>query len=308
MTQSNWMTMRAYAFLMLTAFAWGGNAVAGKIAVGHASPFLMNLLRWILALVAISAVSIPQIRRDMPEIRKHVVYLFIMGAVGFTSFNALLYTALHHTSAINAVIEQAGIPMVIFLGNFLLFRQRVAGGQIAGFLLTLAGVALTASNGDVFSLIALRLNFGDFLMMLAVLVYSAYTIGLKYKPDIHWKSMMAATAAGALLAALPLAAYEWTSGGGLVPDRTGWLVVLYIGLVPSLMSQILFVKGVEAIGANRAGLFVNLVPIFGMMLSLVLLGESLHFYHVISLVLVFGGIVASERARPVSPADPRQRA
>lgn len=300
MTDLKPATGKAYFFLLTTALIWGGNAVAGKMAVGHASPFMMTLLRWIIALALIVAISVPQIRRDWPVIRKNGLYLFLMGATGFTGFNVLLYSALHYTSAINAVIEQAGMPFVIFVANFLIFRMRVTGGQVAGFMLTLAGIALTAANGDLGTLLSLQLNFGDLLMLFAVLVYAAYTVGLRFKPDLHWKSMMAATAAGAMVAAIPLGLYEWQSGAGQLPDAYGWGIVAFIAIFPSLFAQILFVRGVEIIGSNRAGLFINLVPIFGMLLSIVLIGERLHVYHIVSLVLVLGGIVIAERNRPAA--------
>jgi drug/metabolite transporter (DMT)-like permease len=300
MTDLKPATGKAYLFLLTTALIWGGNAVAGKMAVGHASPFIMTLLRWIIALALILAISVPQVRKDWPVIRRHGLYLFLMGATGFTGFNVLLYTALHYTSAINAVIEQAGMPFVIFVANFAIFRMRVTGGQVVGFMLTLAGIALTAANGDLGTLFGLQLNFGDLLMLFAVLVYAAYTVGLRFKPDLHWKSMMAATAAGAMVAALPLGIYEWQSGAGQFPDAYGWCVVAFIAIFPSLFAQILFVRGVEIIGSNRAGLFINLVPIFGMLLSIGLIGEPLHLYHIVSLVLVLGGIVIAERNRPAA--------
>lgn len=300
MTDPKPATGKAYLFLLTTALIWGGNAVAGKMAVGHASPFLMTLLRWIIAFALILIISGPQIRRDWPVIRRNGLYLFLMGAAGFTLFNALLYSALHYTSAINAVIEQAGMPFIIFVANFLIFRMRVTGGQVAGFMLTLCGIALTASNGDLSTLLRLKLNFGDLLMLFAVIVYAGYTVGLRFKPELHWKSMMAATACGAMVAALPLAAYEWANGAGQMPDAKGWAIVAFIAIFPSLFAQILFVRGVEIIGSNRAGLFINLVPIFGLLLSIGVIGEPLHLYHVISLVLVMGGIVMAERNRPAA--------
>lgn len=301
MTDHKPSTGKAYFFLLATALTWGGNAVAGKLAVGHISPLLLTALRWSFALAAIVLISGPQIRKDRDILRRHIGYLLIMGALGFTMFNVLLYSALHYTSAINVVIEQAGMPFVIFVANFVVFRMAASRWQVAGFMLTMIGIALTASNGDLLTLIHLQLNFGDFLMLLAVLVYSAYTVGLRYKPAIHWKSMMVATASGGLLAAIPLAAYEVVTGAAQWPDARGWAVVGYTAIFPSLFAQILFVRGVEIIGSNRAGLFINMVPIFGMLLSITLVGEPLHLYHVISLALVLGGIVIAERSRSSAP-------
>lgn len=302
MTELKSASGRAYLFLLITALCWGGNAVAGKLAVGHISPLVLTFLRWLLALAIVVAISVPQIRRDWPLIRRNLPYLIGMGMIGFTAFNAVLYSALHYTSAINAVIEQAGMPLLIFVANFLIFGMTVSRGQVAGFLLTLTGVALTASNGEPATLLGLKLNFGDVLLLVAVLVYSTYTVGLRFKPDIHWKSMMAATATGAIVAALPLAGWEWWRGSAQLPDAHGWAAVAYTAIFPSLFAQIFFIKGVEIIGANRAGLFINLVPIFGMLLSILLIGEPLHLFHVISLVLVLGGIIIAERNRPVAAA------
>jgi drug/metabolite transporter (DMT)-like permease len=295
-------SQKAYILLLITAFAWGGNAVAGKLAVGHISPLLLTLLRWVVALSVITLISFPQLVKDFRATIKHLPFLILMGFMGFTTFNALFYTALHYTSAINCVIEQAGMPMLIFLGNFFFFRMRASWGQVAGFVLTLFGVALTASNGDLSTLLSLNLNFGDALMLLAVVVYAGYTIALRYKPDLHWKTTMAAMSVGALIAAAPLAGFEIWNGSAMYPDLFGWGVVIYIGLFPSLVAQICFIMGVEAIGANRAGLFINMVPIFGTMLSVLIIGETLHLYHVIALVLVLGGIVIAERSRPAQAA------
>jgi len=153
---------------------------------------------------------------------------------------------------------------MIFIGNYLFFRKPVFVSQVLGFLLTSLAVAITACHGDVKSLLSLDLNEGDALMLVAVFVYAMYTLGLRWKPAIHWKSMMAASAFGALLAAIPLAAYEYQSGQLIFPDQTGWLVVAYTGLVPSLVAQVFYIWGVEQIGPNRAGLFISLVPISGL--------------------------------------------
>lgn len=293
------MTARAYLYLVITTLLWGGNSVVGKLAVGHVSPMMLNFGRWTLALVLITAISVPQLKRDWPLIRPRWPLLLAYGAVGYTLFNAFLYSALQYTSAVNGSIEQGGIPVLIFIINFLLFRIPVSLVQILGFLLSFAGVALTASHGDLRTLATLDLNFGDGLMMFAVLAYSIYTVGLRWRPQIHWKSMMASAALGAVVAATPLLFWEIGTGAIIWPHNgLGIAVIVFAGLLPSLVSQILYIRGVEVIGANRAGLFVNLVPIFGTLLSVVALGEDLHLFHVIALVLVLGGIAIAEWGKP----------
>ncbi|SDA83575.1 DMT family transporter [Sinorhizobium sp. NFACC03] len=292
------MNSRAYFYLCVTALFWGGNSVAGKMAVGHVSPMMLTTLRWVFALVVILALMTPQIRRDWDKIRKHWLQLLAYGAIGFTTFNALLYSALKYTSAINAVILQAGIPMLIFLFNFVLFRTRASIAQVIGFTVTLIGVLVTAAHGDISSLLTLEFNFGDALMIIACVVYAGYTVALRYKPTMHWQSFIAAPAFGALLSALPLLFWEIGTGTAIAPDATGWIIVLYAAIFPSLMSQVLYVRGVEMIGANRAGLFINAIPVFGTLLSVLLIGETFHLFHLVALLLVLGGIAIAERGRP----------
>jgi drug/metabolite transporter (DMT)-like permease len=290
-------TVKAYLFLVITGLGWAANAVVGKFAVGHVGPMTLTLGRWAIALAIIVLLSLPQIKADWPEIRKNWLVCFVFSGLGFTVFNALLYTALLHTSAINVVIEQAGIPGLIFLGNYLLFRIKLGAGQIIGYLITLLGVAVTASNGSLQTILGLAFNQGDLLMLLACLIYAAYTISLRYKPNIHWKSMFAASAFGALVAAIPLFAWEVSSPGFIVPDWIGWGAILFTALAPSLASQILYVRGIELIGSNRASLFINTIPVFGTLLAVIFLREPMLGFHVFALVLVITGIAIAERGR-----------
>ena len=133
-------TRQAYALLILTALFWGGNSVAGKMAVGEISPMLLTLARWSAAALIVFAFAMPDIRRDWPVINRSFGQLFLFGALGFTGFNVLLYSALTMTSAVSGSIVQAGIPVCVYLLNFLLFRVKTNIWQIAGFIVTLAGV------------------------------------------------------------------------------------------------------------------------------------------------------------------------
>jgi drug/metabolite transporter (DMT)-like permease len=290
-------TVKAYIFLVITGLGWAANAVVGKFAVGHVGPMTLTLGRWTLALAIIIAFAAPQIRADWPKIKRNWLVCFVFSGLGFTGFNALLYSALLHTSAINVVIEQAGIPGLIFLANFVLFRIKLGIGQIAGYLITLIGVAVTASNGSLQTIVDLAFNLGDLLMLVACVIYATYTISLRFKPDIHWKSLFAASATGAMLAAMPLFAWEVSSPNFIVPDMIGIGAILFTALAPSLMSQILYVRGVELIGSNRAGLFINTIPVFGTLLAVIFLREPLLGFHIVALALVIIGIGIAERGR-----------
>jgi drug/metabolite transporter (DMT)-like permease len=292
------MHRRAYIFLLLTTFFWGGNAIAGKLAVGHVSPMLLTAIRWGLTCAIMIIIGWPNLKSDWPRIREHWLLLSILGTLGFTLFNVALYSALALTTAINVSIEQAGMPMLIFLFNFLFFGLKASWAQIVGLCLTLFGVTLTAAHGDLSRLMALDLNLGDVIMLSSIAVFSAYTVLMRFKPSIHWQSLMIALTGSAFLTSLPFVAGEYALDAAIWPDKQGWIILLYVLIFPSLVAQALYIMGVELIGANRAGLFINLVPIFGTLLSIILLGEDFHLYHAVALVLVFGGIALAEYRAP----------
>lgn len=288
------MYRNAYVLLLLTTLFWGGNAVAGKLAVGHVSPMLLTCARWTGACLLLWLIGRRRLAGDMATVRAAFPMLASLGFIGFTIFNVALYAALVHTTAINVSIEQGGIPMLIFLLNFLLFRTRVTALQIAGLVMSVVGVALTASHGNLARLLELDVNAGDAIMLAALLAYSIYTVMLRRKPALHWQSLMIVLTAVGALTSLPFAVGEILLDAVIWPGARGWVILAYVIVFPSVLAQIFYIRGVELIGANRAGLFINLVPIFGTLLSLAILGEAFHPYHAAALVLVLGGIALSE--------------
>ena len=130
---------------------------------------------------------------------------------------------------------------------------------------------------------------------LASALYAGYTLGLRAKPPVPPLVFFAAVAGVAALASLPLLAWEAAAGQFFWPSWQGWLVILYVGMLPSFVSQITFIRAVELIGPARAGVFYNLTPVFGPALAVLLLGEPLRLYHVTALAMVLGGIWVAER-------------
>nr|WP_184463024.1 DMT family transporter [Zhongshania antarctica] len=283
-----------FILLILVALLWGGNAVAGKLAVGHVSPMLLTSLRWLFACVFIAPLAWRDVVREWPLIRQYWRTLFLYAALGFTAFNALFYWALNYTSAINVTIEQSGMPLIVFLGNFILFGLRPVKLQLVGFTLTLLGVLITVAHGELSSLLSLDLNRGDALMLLATLLYGGYTVALRFRPPLHWRSMIMVLALFAFISSLPFSGYEYWAGYAVMPDARGFGVVLYIAIFPSLIAQSLYMRGVDLIGGNRANLFINLVPVFGSVLAVVILAEEFKAYHFVALSMVVGGILLAE--------------
>ena len=290
------LTGNAALLLTLTMLIWGGNAVAGKFAVGHVSPLLLTWLRWTGAALILAAVARRHLLADWPSIRARLPYLFFMGATGYAIFNALLYSSLLFTTAINVTIIQAGMPMFVFALNFLAFRARVSLVQIGGYALTLTGVTVAAGRGSFAQLAALEINTGDAIMLAAAAGYAVYSVALASKPDLHWLSFLTALVISAAITATLFMAWEATTPAFIWPTTaTGWAVVAYTAILPSIVAQGFYIRGTELIGANKAALFVNLVPIFGALFAVLLLGEDFRWFHGGSLALVIAGIAIAQR-------------
>jgi drug/metabolite transporter (DMT)-like permease len=283
--------------LVLTALIWAGHSIVGRLAVGQIGPMTLTFLRWAVALVPILVAAGPSLRWDWPTIRANWLYLALMGTLGYTVFVALFYVAAHRTSALNLSIIQGAIPALLLIGARLFLGVRFTALQALGALITILGVVAIAAQGDPARLMALAFNSGDVLMLVAAIIYAGYTIGLRERPPISGLSMLAGMAIAAFVTSAPLMVWEVASGGFVWPTAAGLLMLVYVALGPAFAAQIFYMRGVELIGPGRAGVFVNLVPVFGAIMAVVLLGESFAAYHVVALILVVGGIAIAQGRR-----------
>lgn len=290
---------RPYLVLTLTTLFWGGNVVAGKLAVGQIDPYALMILRWGGALLAVLPFALRPLKRDWPAIRGNWPLLLFYGIMGYATFNVLVYVAAHLTSGVNIAIEQVAVNIFVMLLNFAVFRTHVRALQLLGVALTILGVAITATRGDLGRILVLDVNLGDALVLLACLAYAVYSVTLRYRPTTNWLSFLVVTFAGAIIASF---VFQFLLGGGPAAlagsfraiTLQGWLIALYTVFFPSVISQMLYVRGVELIGPNRASLFVNLIPLFGTIGSVLVLGERLETAHLLAGGLIIVGIVLAE--------------
>jgi len=293
----HWLMGRAYLLLAMTTLMWAANAIAGRLAVGHVSPMVLTCVRWVIVIALVGIPLRHDIRAAWPVLAPRWLYLLVMGAIGLTGFNALYYLAAHYTTAVNLTMIQGSIPIVVLLGGLLLYGARITLLQIVGIVVTMVGVAIIAIQGDLATLRTLAFNIGDIFMLAACVLYAGYTIGLRSRPQAPNFVFFFAMSIGAFIASLVLLATEALAGAVLWPDGPGWALILFVSFFPSLLAQIFFMRGVELIGSGRAGLFVNLVPVFGSILAVAILGEQFRAYHALALALVLGGIWLAERRR-----------
>lgn len=282
--------------LTLTAVFWAGNAVASRLAVGNISPYLLVFLRWVIVLAVLWPLYGKQVREHWPEIRPRLGKITLMALFGFTGFNALFYVAGHTTSAINLGILQGSIPVVVLLGAFLVYGTRATLVQIAGVLVTTIGVVVVATHGKPLSILDIGLNRGDLAMLVACVLYAFYTVALRDRPDIPGTAFFTLLALIAAITSVPLLFLEMATTGLSMPTWQGWLVTLYVAIFPSCLAQLFYVRGVDLIGPGRAGVFVNLVPVFAAILAVTLINEPFAMFHAIALALVIGGIWLAQRA------------
>lgn len=290
-----------YLLLTLSSLFWGGNIIAGKFAIGELDPLALSTLRWVGAFLLIAPFAWRSIRVEWAEIRRGWFWLAFYGAVGFTSFNALLYAATTYTDAVDIAMIQAAIPVLVMVGNFMIFRVRASILHIIGVALTIYGVIHVATQGAPARLLGLDVNFGAALMLIACIIYACHSLALRFKPRIGWMSFIAVTSFFAALAAIVYQLAFSSGFGGLARDISsmsmkGWLVVAYVAILPSIVAQLTYARGVELIGPNRGSLFINLIPVFGALLAVVLLGERLGLVHLVAAAFIIAGIALAEYA------------
>ena len=281
--------------LTLTSVMWAMNAIIGQLAVGEITPFALVLGRWAMVAAAMGVLYGGELRRCWPELRKRFGWLVLAAVCGFTGFNTLFYIASTQTTGINIGIIQGSMPVFVLLGAFLAFGDRVTRGQAAGVVLTLCGVLMVASGGDVERLLDLAFNRGDLLMLGACLLYAGYAVALRNRPDVPGTALFTFFAIVSAIAALPLAAWEAAQPGYPWPSAEGWILTAVVAIFPSCLAQLFFLRGVDLIGPGRAGVYINLVPIFAAILAILILGEVFAPYHGAALVLVIGGIWLAQR-------------
>jgi drug/metabolite transporter (DMT)-like permease len=286
-----------YMILSVAPLCWAGNIVLARGVAELIPPVAFAFWRWGLAFLLILPFSLRQLALDWREITRCWKMLFLLAVLGISGFNTLLYTAVHTTTAINGALIQTTMPAVIVLLSRLLYRERVTGRQMASVILCLMGAGLIVLRGELRTLLTLSFVQGDVFMVIAVVLYGLYSALLRRRPAIHALSFLAATFALGAAGLLPVYLAELAIAGPFALSRSIIFGLLYVALFPSIAAYFCWNKGVELVGPNRAGLFINLIPVFASLLSVWLLDESIRLYHIAGMGLIAGGMVWFYRAK-----------
>ena len=284
-----------HVVLVLATIMWAGHTIVARMSVDEISPMLLMLMRWVTCLAILMVINRNQLAAYIPEVKQRLAWVWWMGGAGMAGFTIFFIYAAQYTTAVNLGITQSAIPALVMLIGLLVLRVRAGWIQLVGMMLSLMGVVVLVSGGSITVLRALEFNVGDLLMLIACLCYAGYTVGLSRRMSMSPVLMLTFFSAAASLTLIVLTAVEYLQGDLILPGVKGLAIVVYCAIFPSMLAQIFFMRGVELAGANRAGLYVNLVPVFAALMAVLFLAETMYLFHGVSLVMVLGGIYLAER-------------
>jgi drug/metabolite transporter (DMT)-like permease len=280
----------AYVLLPLTSLCFAGNHVVGRAVAGHVPPVGLAFVRWCLAAAILLPIAWPHLKRDWPAIRSSWMMLLFLTALSGGLFSTMQYVGLVYTTALNTALLNSTVPVTIALACFVLFGDRLGWWQVGGILVSLAGVLAIIAKGSLDTLLALEFNIGDIIILANMTLWSIYSAYLRFKPAMHWLSFAAILAVVSLISNAPFVVAEHLWSAQLQADWPTALAVLYVAIFPSIVAFACWNRGVELIGANRAGVFLHLIPLFGAGLAISLLGEPIGWHHAAGLVLILTGV------------------
>lgn len=285
-----------YLLLTLTVLFWSGNFVLGRAVHDAVPPVGLAFWRWLGGFLLLLPFAWQPLQRDWHTLRQHWRPVLLLATLGVAAFNTLVYLGLQYTVALNALLLQSTMPVLIMLMSFLLFRETVHTRQTLGIVVSLSGVFAIVTHGDPARLAELAFNRGDLLVFTAVICYAAYSVLLRLRPKVHPLSFLAVTFALGALLLLPLYAWESLHLHRPMPlNLTALAAIGYVALFPSVLAYFCFNRGVELVGANRAGLFIHLMPVFGSLMAILFLGERFEVFHGIGILLILIGIILATR-------------
>lgn len=285
----------SYVLTAVAPLCWAGNIVLGRGVADLISPVGLAFWRWTLAFFLLLPFAWRHARQDRAAVARNWKILFFLSLTGIACFNTLLYTAVHTTTAINGALIQTTMPSVIILISLLAFGEKITKRQLFGVMLCILGAALVVLRGQFAAILRLSVVQGDILMLLAVVLYALYSAFLRRRPAIHALSFLVYSFGIGALFLLPLHVWEVIRGRTFALSTETALSILYVAVFPSIVAYFCWNRGVEMIGANRTGLFINLIPVFASVMAVIWLGESLKAFHFLGMALICGGMIVFNR-------------
>jgi drug/metabolite transporter (DMT)-like permease len=293
----HWLTHQPYLLLCIAALCWAGNAIVGRLAVGHIPPATLSFLRWGLAFLIVLPFAWKHLVQDWPALRGGLGIMIVISVTGIGAFNTLQYWALEYTQALNTLLLQSAGPLIVAIWSLILLGVRIRLAQALGVVLSLIGVLVILLHGDLTTLTSVEFNKGDVIFMVALVIFGFYSVMTLKRPAIHGLTFAAFTFGCGATCLIPLVIREMLTQPLMALNAPNLLSVLYVAVFPSTVAYLCWNRGIHLIGANRAAPFFHMVPLFGSVMAMVFLGERPRLFHAIGFALVLTGVfVASRKA------------
>ncbi|MFC0252042.1 DMT family transporter [Massilia consociata] len=294
------LTPSTILLLTVPPVLWAGNAIVGRLVRDAVPPMTLNLIRWTIALAVLVPLGRAAFRHGSGALSNWRRYA-VLGLLGVGLYNSLQYLALQSSSPINVTLVASGVPVWMLLVGRLFYGVPVRPRQVAGAVLSVAGVLVVLCRGDLGELLSLQLVIGDLYMILATIAWSFYSWMLMQKKDApalraDWAAFLLVQVGYGVLWSAALTGGEWALQG----VEVGWswslgAALLYVALGPAILAMGCWGAGVQRAGPNIGAFFINLTPLFTALLSSAFLGEAPHLYHVLAFAMIVGGIAVSAR-------------
>ncbi len=286
----------AYALLLLAPALWSANLLVARWSAEWFPPHALAFWRWLIALAPMLALSGAALWQRRAEVRREWRDLLVLGALGMWVCGAFVYIGGRTTTATNIGLIYAGVPVLIMLLSAAVFRERLAGAQITGAAIALAGVLAIISKGDPAALVRLDLVVGDLWIATAAAGWAVYSVWLRYRPSrLDPAVRLAAITAAGVAVLAPLTLVESVVVGVPALDARTVAAALIVGLLPGFGAYQAWSWLIREIGASRTGLILYMTPVYTVILAWILLGEVPRWYHAVGAVLVLGGVFLASR-------------
>ena len=285
----------AYILLVLTTLFWSGNFIVGKAASTYdIPPFSLNFYRWLFAGLILLPFTFKEILKKKNYIFNNIGFFIILGITSITIFNSTVYYSLYYMQVISGVLMISTIPVWIMFISSILGIEKTNKFQIFGVILSLLGVLFIITKSDMNIIKNLAFNRGDLIMAIGMFAWALYSALLKKKSyEISQITLLEVVIITGLIFLIPIYILEMNFGNQIVLGKPFILTLTYVVLFPGLASFFFWIKGIAIIGANRAGVFLHLMPVFGSIMAIILFDEKFMFYHLLGAIFIIGGITLS---------------
>ena len=288
----------AVLLLVLASACWGGNIFVGRAVHDAVPPVALSFWRWVIAFIILLPFAWPNLKRDWPVILRHWRILALLAFFGLAAFNTSVYLAVNYTTATNAALLFATCPVMVPLLSWAIYRDAISARVVLAIAVSLAGVVVVVTRGDVTQVLHLGVNRGDLIMLGAVFSWAVYTVLLKRRPaGLHPQSLLAATMVFGTLQLSPVYLWEALVLRPMTLSPDALLALAYVVVFASLLAFYSFNRGIEMLGPNKGGLFLHLIPVSATFLAIVFLGERLALYHGLGIAAIVAGIALATTAK-----------